>query len=396
MPEVGAKIDRGAQIIIGALFFLSGCGSVVAGDIMVLSYQSIKKIISGAKPMIKSSVPLEDHIQPGSLDLPISNRCYRISVSSSPENGQSIERLLERFRLYDFEIKPDGALLERGMTYVLPLLVDFELTDNFRAIFSSKSTTGRNGLFARNMSDANSAMDITIHGYCGKLYVEVSPMRFHTTIYPYMPLTQARFVDVSAKQLSNEEITILHAEHGIVRDENGKPSTAVISDGALYLHLNLKGSRAGYESIFNPEMSVHLGKKEVDDRENFWRPIRLTSYGDTILEPGTFYLLYTNERIFVPPNVCAFMEDYSASIGEFSSHEAGFFDSNFGVGGGTHGVLEVHPTRMPIRFWHNRQVCRMVFYKMDEIPEKLYEPATNHYVGAGPSLGKNYKEYWKW
>ncbi|GEM_PF-3066150 len=364
---------------------------------MVLSYQSLKKVIGGASPMISSRVSLEEHLQPASLDLPIADRCYRVSVSSAPKNGESVASLLERFTMYDFEVKAEGALLERGMTYVLPLAVDLNLSEDFRAIFSSKSTTGRNGLFARNLSNANSKLDVTIYGYQGKLYVEVSPLRFHTTIYPWKPITQMRLASNKSVPLSSEELAILHSEYGIVRGNDGEPIHAVIADAALYLHLDLTGKCPGYESIVNLEQSVHLGQKEVDDRENFWRPVQVTNHHDAVLHPHSFYLFATKERIYIPPNVCAFMEDYSANLGEFSSHEAGFFDNSFGAGGGTQGVLEIHPSRMPIRFWDGRPVCRMVFYKTDEIPDKLYgQEGGSHYIGARPSLAKNYKNYRDW
>ncbi len=363
---------------------------------MVLSHQSLKKLINGEKPMISSFLPLNEQIQPASLDLPMGNHCHRVSVSSAPKEGESVEALLERFAMYNFQLRGDGTLLERGMTYVIPLSVNLNLSSDFRAIFSAKSTTGRNGLFARNMSDGNSKLDMTVYGYKGRLYVEVSPLRFHTVIYPGKAITQLRIASNKSAPLTNEELAILHAEKGIVRDKDGKAAEAVISDGALYLHLDLTGQCAGYESIVNTEESVHLGQEEVDDRENFWRPVRVTK-GDTVLYPPSFYLFKTKERIYIPPNVCAFMEDYSANLGEYSTHEAGFFDNSFGEGGGTQGVLEVHPSRMPIRFWDGRPVCRMVFYKTDEVPDKLYGPQSgSHYIGAGPRLAKNYKNYWEW
>lgn len=364
---------------------------------MILSSQSLRRVIEGAQPMISSPLPLANHVQPASLDLPIGDRCYRVFVSSAPKNGESVEKLLERFTMYDFEVKPEGVLLERGMTYVLPLAVELKLSPEFRAVFSAKSTTGRNGLFARNLSNADSKLDLTIFGYEGKLYAEVSPLRFHTTIYPGTPLTQLRLASRKAVPLTNEELAVLHAQFGIVRDKDGEPTKAVIADGALYLHLDLTGERAGYESVVNLEETVHLGKREVDDREHFWRPVSVTRYQDTVLNPPSFYLFATKERIYIPPCVCAFMEDYSANLGEFSSHEAGFFDNSFGEGGGTQGVLEVHPSRMPIRFWDGRPVCRMVFYKTDEVPDKLYgKQSGSNYLGSGPSLAKNYKNFREW
>lgn len=364
---------------------------------MVLSYQSIRKIIGGAQPMIHSDIPLDSFLQPASLDLPISDRCYRVSVSTAPKEGEHIEELLKRFKMYEFEIKSEGATLERGMTYILPLEVSLSLSSAFRASFSSKSTSGRNDLIASHLSDSNPEMNITVFGYEGKLYVEATPLSWHTIVYPRKPLTQMRIHTADDKPLSSEELALLHAEYGIVRDKDGKPARAVIGDNALYLHLDLTGERVGHESMVNPEASVHLGQKEVDEYDELFRPIRLTPHGDAILHPAGFYLLPTKQRIVIPPTVCAVMEQYSPNLGEFSSHEAGFFDNGFGGEGGTQGVLEIHVNKQKaIRVWDGRPICRMVFYRTDYVPELLYSVGKNNYIGSGPSLPKNIKNYQRW
>src|SRR3989344_8896360 len=132
---------------------------------MVLSHQSLKKIIGGASPMIRSAHIQADDIQPASLDVPLSNRCFRVSVSALPDGGHSMSELLKRFTMYEFELKPEGGLLEKGMTYVLPLAVDISLSSQFRAIFSPKSTTGRNDVFVRVLTEQGKMFDQTKAGY---------------------------------------------------------------------------------------------------------------------------------------------------------------------------------------------------------------------------------------
>ena len=378
---------------------------------MILSFQALRNITSeycDFNPAIYTNLGAPsltiNHIQPASIDLPISNRCYRISVSSAPKRGESINSLIERFALHEFEIKPEGSHLEKGGTYLIPLSVSLNLPLNLRAVFSAKSTTGRNGLFARNMSDGNPELDVTPYGYNGELFVEVSPLRFHTTIYPWSPLTQLRLVcrNESSSPLTDAELFDLHKTQGLVFDQiTGKKIDPVIEDGALYLHLDLRGKTAGYESIPNLQEPVHVGRVEVDDRESFWRPVRLDRHGDVVIQPPSFYLFATKERVFIPSEVSAVMQDYSANLGEFSSHEAGFFDNSFGfndgVNFGTQAVLEVHPSRMPILLRDGHPVCRMVFYRTDGVPEKLYGGSSgSHYLGTGPSLAKNFKCFREW
>lgn len=373
---------------------------------MFLSYQSLRNITApfcGGEPAIYThpecpSLSL-DHIQPASLDLPIGNRCYRIAVSSAPKRGESVQSIIDRFCLHDFEIKPEGSHLERGGTYLIPLSVGLNLSPDLKAIFSAKSTTGRNGLFARNLSNGNPELDVTPYGYKGELYVEVSPLRFHTTVYPWTSLTQLRLVSKNQNQasLGTKELLGLHEEFGLVFNENGEKIDPVIEDGALYLHVDLSSKTAGYESVANLEDPVHIGQVEVDERESFWRPMRTSRFGDVVLQKSGFYLFATKERVHIPQAVCAVMQDYSANLGEFSSHEAGFFDNSFGAGFGTQAVLEVHPNRMPIVLKDGHPVCRMVFYWTDDVPQKLYgSQSGSHYLGTGPAIAKNFKNYRKW
>ncbi len=378
--------------------FLLNCVSLVVEEIMVLSQQSLKKIMLGVNPMIICSEDFSDKcIQPASVDIPLSNRCFRVSVSALPNNGHTMTELLNRFKMYDFELKHEGGLLEKGMTYVLPLSMNLSLGQQFRALFSPKSTTGRNDVFARVITESGKTFDLTEFGYQGKLYLEVTPLSFHCTVYPFESLTQMRLSTASDNRLSSEELAILHSQYGIVRNQNGDVVGATIGGDSLYLHLDLSNGAqtAGYESLKNPEGCVHLGSKEVDTKEEFWRRIRPTSHGDLILYPDSFYLLSTRERIVIPPNVCATMQEYSVGMGEFRSHYAGFFDNGFGGENGTQGVLEFRSRDLPVRFCDGQQICRLVFYKTDEIPEKLYGKGS-HYTGSGPRLAKNFINYLEW
>jgi len=209
-------------------------------DFMVLCHQSLKKIIDGLNPMIHFPENLlEKCLQPASLDIPLSDRCYRVSVSSLPNNGHTMSELLKRFTMYDFELKKEGGLLEKGMTYVLPLSVKLSLSEQFKAMFSPKSTTGRNDVFARVITESGKTFDSTVFGYNGQLYLEATPLSFHCMVYPSESLTQMRLTTANDSRLSNEELAVLHSEYGIVRDQNGDVADAVIGDNSLYLHLDL-------------------------------------------------------------------------------------------------------------------------------------------------------------
>ena len=362
---------------------------------MVLSYQSLSKIITGAQPMILSAVDLDKLIQPASLDVPVGKKCYRVSVSVSPSKNRPVSSLLKRFSFYDFEVKSEGAMLEKSMTYIIPLGIELSLANQFRATFSPKSTTGRNDVFVRVLTEDGEEFDQTSFGYSGMLYLEVTPLSFGIKIYPSQCLTQMRVEDGSNQILSDEELSILHSEHGIVRNEEGEPIPAVIENGALYLHLNLASRKTpiGYASVENPESIAHTGVKGKDSKNKFWRELLLSEHNDLTLTPNSFSLLYTKERIVIPSCVAATMQEYSVGMGEFRTHYAGFFDPGFGGDKGTYGVLEFRPHTLSVCLRDGQAVCRMVFYKVDQVPEMLYS-AMGNYVHVGPNLPKNIEGSW--
>lgn len=362
---------------------------------MVLSYQSLKSLIEGVKPMIRSSHPLTSCIQPSSLDVPLSEHCHCVSVSVSPSKDRPVDLLLKRFSLYSFDIKPEGALLQRNLTYIIPLDIELALSDQFRATFSPKSTTGRNDVFVRVLTETGEEFDQTSFGYQGKLYLEITPLSFHCMVYPQGTLTQMRIEDSVNGTLSDEELSILHSRYGLVRDSSGEPIDPVIEGGALYLHLNLRSGNlpVGYSSVNNPESVIRLGSKAVDAKNEFWYPLRLSSHGDLTLSPNSFSLLHTKERIVIPECVAATMKEYSVGMGEFRTHYAGFFDPKFGGEKGTYGVLEFRPHTLSVCLRDNQAVCKMVFQKVDQIPELLYTESGT-YTNTGPSLPKNIDGKW--
>jgi dCTP deaminase len=113
------------------------------------------------------------------------------------------------------------------------------------------------------------------------------------------------------------------------------------------------------------------------------------------LASGQFSLLTTVERILIPPDLCAEVVTYDPNTGEFRSHYAGFFDPGFGGEGGTNGVLEVRAHGMPIRMHHGARICALNFYRVSQVPDRLYD---GNYNQSGPSLGKCFQrrfEVWE-
>ena len=98
----------------------------------------------------------------------------------------------------------------------------------------------------------------------------------------------------------------------------------------------------------------------------------------------------------MPPDSAAEMVAYDTAFGEFRIHYAGFFDPGFGYGaeggGGTPAVLEVRSHEVPFEIAHGQRVCRLVYERLLEAPERLYGAGIgSHYQGQGLKLSKHFR-----
>lgn len=367
---------------------------------MILPYQKLKEIILGHDPMIISDKGISDsQIQPATIDCRIGDRAYRMSTSMIPKSNEKIKEMIEKYAIYDFEIK-EGSVLEPNACYIIPLRERVRLPYGFYGIFSPKSSTGRVDVFVRVLSDCNPAYDCVKPGYSGGLYLEVIPLSFLVGIAPDLEMTQLRVKNTNKGTnggfLSNEELMIAHSKFGLVCSSGGMvvPSgDMVIKNDSLYFHVDLDREIVGFQAKNNPVQQIDLFRKNHYEMEDFWIPIKKPKNGDLVLSPNHFYLLTSQERVKIPPPYAAEIVTYDTNTGEFRSHYAGFFDNNFGGENGTNAVLEVRARDVPFRINDGQPICRMVFEKTTEVPEKLYGASIgSNYTGTGPSLSKHFKK----
>ena len=144
----------------------------------------------------------------------------------------------------------------------------------------------------------------------------------------------------------------------------------------------------------------HAGVIDLDrighyDPAAYWETVRAEN-GRIILDPGAFYILVSREAVHIPPAYAAEMAPYLAMVGEFRVHYAGFFDPGFGHDGaggtGARGVLEVRCHEAPFVLEHGQTVGRLVYERMEEVPEQLYGAGiSSHYQGQGLKLSKHFR-----
>lgn len=369
----------------------------------VLARQDLMSLAFGNVPAITSLVGIkESQIQMATVDCSLGNFAYRMKATALPSRGETIQGLIDKFKCYGFEIKPEGSPFEKGMCYIVKMNEGFVLPQHFKATFSPKSSIGRMDVFVRVLSDGTNQYDKVCCGYEGPLFLEIIPLSFGVNLVPGLEMVQFRIKPKEDYFLSNEELSILHSKHGLLYWKNGEVLTSKqidIADNSLYFSVDLDRTVVGFEARSNPVDFIDLSKKNHYELLDFWIPIKRPKNKELVLEPGKFYLLATKERVKIPPECCAEMLPYDVSTGEFRSHYAGFFDNGFGGKFGTTGVLEVRVRDMPYRIIDGQRICRMVFERTTQIPDKLYgEGSGSNYTGSGPSISKNFKnkqEVWQ-
>ncbi|WP_370228310.1 2'-deoxycytidine 5'-triphosphate deaminase [Cognatishimia sp.] len=354
----------------------------------VLPSQAIETMIESGE--IRLDRPLiEGQVQPASLDLRLGEVAHRVRASFLAGESRTVAERLTDFEMHRIDLTSEGAVLEKGCVYVVPLMENLALPDGITAVANAKSSTGRLDLLTRTITDGGTEFDRIPAGYSGPLYAEICPRSFSVLVRPGMRLNQIRFRD-DQSVLSDDALRALHAESPLVDVD------AVIDEG-LGFSVDLKpaeGTLVGYRA------KPHTGVIDLDnighyDPAEFWEEVR-SDNGQIILDPGAFYILVSREAVQIPPQYAAEMAPFLAMVGEFRVHYAGFFDPGFGHaeagGAGSRGVLEVRCHEAPFVLEHGQVVGRLVYEKMSELPEQLYgrEIASN-YQGQGLKLSKHFK-----
>ncbi|TJZ93486.1 2'-deoxycytidine 5'-triphosphate deaminase [Paracoccus gahaiensis] len=352
----------------------------------VLPDHRIRDLI--AQGAIRADLPVTpEQIQPASLDLRLGTTALRLRASFLAGRGKRIEDRLDDFCMHRMDLS-DGAVLERGCVYLIPLQEAITLPAGISAVANAKSSTGRLDLLTRLVTDDGTEFDRLPEGYDGPLYAEICPRSFSVLVRPGMRLNQLRLRQGQAV-LTDAQLTALHAEQPLV---GGAPA---LIDQGLGFSVDLRpaaGDLVGYRA--RPHSGViDLDRIGAYPSTEFWDELR-TTQGRLILDPGAFYILVSRESVAIPADYAAEMAPYLAMVGEFRVHYAGFFDPGFGIGeagAGARGVLEVRCHEAPFVLEHGQTVGRLVYERMSARPERLYgEGIRSNYQGQGLKLAKQF------
>jgi len=319
-------------------------------------------------------------IQPASLDLRLGDIAYRVRASFLPGPHTTVADRIEDLKLHEISLT-DGAVLETGCVYIVPVMESLALPPDVAAAANPKSSTGRLDVFTRVIADNMRGFDRIEAGYHGPLYAEISPRTFPVLVREGSRLSQMRFHHGKAT-LNASELAVLHAAERLTDDPD-----ADMSEG-IGVSVDLSGF--GPDGLVGYRAKRHTGLIDVDRRASydtleFWEPIAARRDESLILDPNEFYILASKEAVQVPPDYAAEMVPFDPLVGEFRVHYAGFFDPGFGYAGaggrGARAVLEVRSREVPFILEHGQLVGRLVYEHMLARPDSLY----------GQGIGSNYQ-----
>jgi dCTP deaminase len=334
--------------------------------------------LADAGGIIAAAEFADDQIQPASLDLRLGEVAFRVRASFLPGPGATVAERIDDLKLHEITLG-DGAVLETGCVYIVPLQESMALPADIAAAANPKSSTGRLDVFTRVIADQTRGFDHIEAGYHGPLYAEISPRTFPVLVREGSRLSQIRFRRGHAA-LSPDALVALHAQESLVDDEDADVSSGV----------GVGVDLAGFDGRIGYRAKRHTGLIDVDRRAGyevaeFWEAIAARRDRSLVLDPDEFYILASKEAVQVPPDYAAEMVPFDPLVGEFRVHYAGFFDPGFGYAGaggrGARAVLEVRSREVPFILEHGQTVGRLLYEKMLARPDQLY----------GQGIGSNYQ-----
>src|SRR5579862_7373108 len=157
----------------------------------ILPFQAINNMLREHEIWGKSEI-LPDQIQPASIDLRLGPTAYRVRASFLPGPESTVIDKMQALDAYPIDIS-NGAVLEKGCVYVVPLLEQLNLKSGVTAFANPKSSTGRLDILTRLIGDHSHNFDRLDKGYSGPLYVEIAPRTFSVVVHAGTRLNQLRF-----------------------------------------------------------------------------------------------------------------------------------------------------------------------------------------------------------
>lgn len=322
----------------------------------------------------------EHHVNPASLNLPLSEEMWRIERFVLPDSRERITDLIRgKFcgRPHNF-----SHPLEVGVLYLIRLKVSLSLTKNEYGFFNPRSTTGRTFLNVRVVADGVPRYDSLPKDFQGDVWLLVKNDIFSSLLLEDDELVQLRLF-YSDTRLDEIALRKLYQEKPLLSDTSGKQYSydelAVRdNDGSLVMTLAIPVGPVGWKTRFTKK-PVKFSKQ--NKAKDFFEVVS-SGDGTLDLDNRTGLILPTKEVLWVPDDMAAEGVRVDDRAGNYMSHRAGYFDPGF------RGTITLEITGADETLRDGTSALKV---KYERLSAAAAHPYTKGYSGQSMALlGKNF------
>ena len=315
------------------------------------------------KHIYSNNSNINKQLQPASLDLSLSSKCYRIKASFIPNNIK-ISKVIKELSLTEIDLS-QNTLLEKNCIYLCELNERLNLPHDVMGKSNPKSTTGRLDIFTRVITENGKEYDYINYNYKGKLYLEIIPQSFSIILKKNISLNQLRFFQGSNIDRKIKQIKI---------------------------SVSIKKNQITAYKAKKITSAINLNKINFYKSDKYWEEI-IPVDNFFIIEKDEFYILRSKETIKIKNNQAAELEPFKDSFGNFRVHYAGFFDPGFGNNkNGTPAVLELRAYDTPFIIRDGQLVGQLNYYEIDKVKRGGYGiNIKSNYFNQNLKLAKQFK-----
>ena len=320
------------------------------------------------------------HVNPASLNLPLSEEMWRIERFILPDIGEKIGDLVRT----KYQGRPHSFShpLEVGVQYLIRIKTTLALRDSEYGFFNPRSTTGRTFLHVRVVADGVPRYDSLPANFDGDIWLLVKNDIFPCLLLEDDELVQLRLF-YSDTRLGETALRKLYTKEPLLCNGSGKPylyrNLAIRdNDGSLVMTLAIPKGFAGWRTKFTSK-PVKFSKK--NNAEDFFDQV-VSKDGTLDLDSRTGLILSTKEVLWVPSTMAAEGVRVDDRAGNYMSHRAGYFDPGF------RGTITLEITGASETIRDGTSALKVKY-------ESLTSPAANPYSQGysgqtAPLLGKNF------
>lgn len=322
----------------------------------------------------------QNHVNPASLNLPLSEEVWRIENFFLPQAGEKIYDLIR----HKFHGRPHDFShpLERGVRYLVRLKPKLKTSQEIYGFCNPRSTTGRTFLNVNVVCDGIPRYDTVPKGFTGDMWLLVRNDIFSCLVLEDDELVQLRLFHSDAR-LNQESIIKLYKQSPLFLSLQGElidyeKLLVNDNDGSLVMTLSIPIGQAGWRTKFTNRPVKFSKENKASD---FFEPA-ISTDGTLTLDNRTGLILPTKEIIRVPNNIAAEGVRVDDRAGAWDSHRAGYIDTGF------EGTITLEITGSDETIRDGTSALKV---KFERTASPVVKPYTKGYSGQVTALlGRNF------